>query len=314
MKTRLFLLAAFVLIGTIKSSAQAELRRLPDSHLIFQVGNLEYTPIAIGSSPDVDYGAWFIEHWDGGLNFAKPWGSTNWGNYKLFLKDDNGFVGIGTGTPAGQLDIHGSTNPCFVLSSENNGRTYFGKATTAGAWAQYTVPGDFVIKSGGGTHNIYLHMNNDNNDGLSVIGIGDGANGRTFNVFNNGKVTIGTTEYSSDARLTVNGKIDCEEAEVKIIASDNISTKKLNLQLNNAADYVFNEDYNLKSLSEIESYINENRHLPGIPSKEEFKENGMDVSEMTNLLLEKIEELTLHMIDLEKENSELTKRIEILEK
>jgi hypothetical protein len=65
--------------------------------------------------------------------------------------------------------------------------------------------------------------------------------------------------------------------------------------------------YNFLSLSELERYINENKHLPGIPTEEEIKKNGLSLGEMNALLLKKIEELTLYMI-------ELNKRIEKLEK
>ena len=84
--------------------------------------------------------------------------------------------------------------------------------------------------------------------------------------------------------------------------------------MNHAADYVFAENYNLKSLSEVENYVKENKHLPGVPSAAEMAENGMNVAEMSNLLLEKIEELTLHMIQLQKENQALKAEVEMLKK
>jgi hypothetical protein len=70
----------------------------------------------------------------------------------------------------------------------------------------------------------------------------------------------------------------------------------------------------MKSLSEIEAFVKENKHLPGIPSAAEMSENGVSVSTMSNILLEKIEELTLHLIRLEKENAELKAEFESLEK
>jgi hypothetical protein len=84
--------------------------------------------------------------------------------------------------------------------------------------------------------------------------------------------------------------------------------------MNNAADYVFDESYNLKSLSEVESYVNEHKHLPGIPSAADMAENGVSVSAMSNMLLEKVEELTLHMIRLEKENEALKAEVKSLKK
>jgi hypothetical protein len=65
-------------------------------------------------------------------------------------------------------------------------------------------------------------------------------------------------------------------------------------------DYVFEEDYDLPSLSSVESYVKENKHLPEIPSAREIAEQGLNLGEMNLRLLKKIEELTLHMIEMEK--------------
>jgi hypothetical protein len=69
-----------------------------------------------------------------------------------------------------------------------------------------------------------------------------------------------------------------------------------------ASDYVFEPDYDLLSLQEVESFIQQKKHLPDIPSAEEFKENGVGLGEMDDMLLRKIEELTLYVIELKKEN------------
>lgn len=65
------------------------------------------------------------------------------------------------------------------------------------------------------------------------------------------------------------------------------------------ADYVFESDYDLKTIKEVSAYIDKNKHLPGIPTAKEFAENGYSVSDMDRMLLEKIEELTLYVIQLE---------------
>lgn len=99
-----------------------------------------------------------------------------------------------------------------------------------------------------------------------------------------GAVGIGTT--SPDAKLTVKGKIHAEEVKID-----------LNVP---APDYVFEKGYDLKSLKEIEHYITKNKHLPEVPSAKEFKEKGLDVGEMQMKLLQKIEELTLLLIEQNK--------------
>ena len=112
----------------------------------------------------------------------------------------------------------------------------------------------------------------------------------------NGNIGIGT--LTPDQKLTVNGKIKCEELQVII----------------DVADYVFEENYPLKTLDEVEHYIKENKHLPGVPGKKEVAINGFEVGLMTNKLLEKVEELTLYMIELKKENESLKLRLDKVEK
>lgn len=120
--------------------------------------------------------------------------------------------------------------------------------------------------------------------------------------------------------MTVEGKITChDEIEVTKVTADNmdvneLKAKDVKVELNNAADYVFEENYNLQSLQEVERYVKENKHLPGVPSAAEIAKNGMSVSEMSNLFLEKIEELTLHMIQLQKENEALKAKVASMEK
>ena len=115
--------------------------------------------------------------------------------------------------------------------------------------------------------------------------------------------------------MTVNGKITCkDELEVIGLTASTIKADDINVNMSNAADYVFDENYDLKSLSEVESYVNEHKHLPGIPSAAEMEQNGISVSAMSNMLLEKVEELTLHMIQLKKENEALKAEVKSLKK
>jgi len=113
-----------------------------------------------------------------------------------------------------------------------------------------------------------------------------------------GKVGIGTTQ--PDEKLTVNGKIHAKE----IIVS-------LNGPL---ADYVFNHDYKLRPLHEVKQFVQTHKHLPDIPSAAEVEENGLSMGEMQNKLLQKIEELTLYMIQQQDKIEELHAKIEKLEK
>ncbi len=78
-------------------------------------------------------------------------------------------------------------------------------------------------------------------------------------------------------------------------------------------DYVFAPNYRLKPLSEVASYIHTNGHLPDIPSAKEVEAKGVSLGDMQSKLLAKVEELTLHMIEAERENRDLRERIARLE-
>ena len=94
-------------------------------------------------------------------------------------------------------------------------------------------------------------------------------------------------------KLAVSGKVICEELKVKLSGS--------------WPDYVFDQDYKLPGLEEVEQYIKEHKHLPNIPAAAEIETNGMEVGEMQKKMMEKIEELTLYVIELKKELALLKK-------
>lgn len=112
-----------------------------------------------------------------------------------------------------------------------------------------------------------------------------------------GNFGIGT--LTPQSKLDVRGKIIADEVEIKI---------------NKGADFVFEPDYSLLTLSEIENHIKENKHLPNIPSEKEMIKNGVNVNEMQIKLLQKIEELTLYVIELDKKDKEKNELIETLKK
>ncbi len=103
-------------------------------------------------------------------------------------------------------------------------------------------------------------------------------------VLSTGNVGIGT--LTPDAKLAVKGKIHAEEVKVDLSVP--------------GPDYVFKEDYDLKSLEEVQTYIKEHGHLPNIPSAKEMEANGIQLGEMNMKLLEKVEELMLYTLEQEK--------------
>ena len=84
-----------------------------------------------------------------------------------------------------------------------------------------------------------------------------------------------------------------------------IKTKEVEVTLQNWPDFVFEEEYKLLPLVEIEQYIKQNGHLPDIPSATEVEENGIELGSMQAKLLKKIEELTLYILDLQNQINEL---------
>ena len=80
------------------------------------------------------------------------------------------------------------------------------------------------------------------------------------------------------------------------------------------ADMVFEPSYELMSINELNTFIAKNKHLPAVPKESELKEKGVDISEMQKIQMQKIEELVLYVIQLNKENEALKKRIELIEK
>ncbi|KQB39382.1 tail fiber protein [Flavobacterium aquidurense] len=125
--------------------------------------------------------------------------------------------------------------------------------------------------------------------------VGQFANNASIRLIENGNVGIGVV--NPDSKLTVAGNIHAREVKVTVKAGE-------------VPDYVFTNNYKLKSLQEVEKYIKENNHLPEIPSAQEMEKNGLMLAEMNLSLLKKIEELTLHAIEQQKKVDQLIKIVE----
>ena len=92
-----------------------------------------------------------------------------------------------------------------------------------------------------------------------------------------------------------------------------VRAKEVKVEINAGADHVFNPDYDLKPLSEVEEFIRENKHLPEVPSEQQMQTQGLNMNEFQIKLLQKIEELTLYVIQQEKKNLELEQKLETLQ-
>ncbi|MEO8147878.1 MAG: hypothetical protein ABI723_09590 [Bacteroidia bacterium] len=190
----------------------------------------------------------------------------------FIYKYSNGNAGIGTLSPACRLQISGSDssnqgkNAAIEISNTAIGGTNW--YLKSGATGTTTPKGGFSIA-------------NDNS--------------HYFVIDSGGQVAINTTTPATGYRLSVNGKIICEE---------------LGLQVKTDwPDYVFDKTYSLKSLPEIKAFIETNNHLPEVPSAREIKSKGVAVGEMQAILLKKIEELTLYVIAQDEKISQMQKQL-----
>lgn len=191
-------------------------------------------------------------------------------------------VGIGTSTMDSNvlLKIQGAQYPAFEIANTSNTRLQIGIPTTTNDFAVGSLLGDIVIRPLGGINNhqgIIFSIPNNWNDGTSYFAFGDSYNALWIKIFNNRTIKI-------------DGKLFAKEIEVKT---------------NVWADFVFKTDYKLMPLTELESFIKENNHLPNIPTEAEVNTDGINVAEMNVKLLQKIEELTLYVIQLKKENEKI---------
>ncbi|MES2134177.1 MAG: TMF family protein, partial [Bacteroidota bacterium] len=199
----------------------------------------------------------------------------------------SGSVGIGTVTsPTAYLHIQSPSGYQFKLERSNSGHN--------------NALGIFIT-SGTGINAGSVFFQCDNPLGTSDMVFKPTPSVTGMLIRANGKVLIGdpgtiNTTTTTDYKLYVQTGILTERVKVAISTTSNWS------------DFVFDKNYKLLSLPEVESYIKANKHLPGIPSAEEVVANGVDLAEMDARLLQKIEELTLHIISLEKEINNLKEK------
>jgi hypothetical protein len=199
-----------------------------------------------------------------------------------------GNVGIGTTSPSYLLDVNG------IIHSTVGSGSNISLSKTLGASIAFDNNAGVqtaLIESGSpasGSNRLEFWTNTANNTGIV----------ERMRIDNAGNVGIGTT--NPGYKLDVAGQVHASS----FVASSG----------NNYADFVFKPGYKLEPLSDVETAIKKDGHLPGIPSEAEAKAHGIDLASMQVKLLQKIEELTLHQIDEEKHQVEQDKRIEQLEK
>lgn len=259
-----------------------------------------------------------------GLLYLNFWGGDiNFGSNTMWLDREDERIGINTSTPGAKLDVQGeltdTENLVNVLVNYDDSNVDIRGIRTESV----TAPGyGYGIEAIGGWRGVYgvADASSYTATAYGVFGSASGTAGTRIGLYGSafggdvnwavysagdtyvsGDLRVGNTSDVTGFRVSVDGKMICEELKVQ---------NSLDWP-----DYVFADDYNLMDLNELGNYIETENHLPGIPSASEIEAaEGFEVGEMQRLTVEKLEELTLYILELKKENDELKKRIEQLEK
>ncbi|MXV15975.1 hypothetical protein [Hufsiella ginkgonis] len=240
-------------------------------------------------------------------------GLTFWtdGNEKMTMLT-NGNLGIGTNIPSAKLDVAGNTRLGGAISAGDSGiMPASGSMSLGNSSVSYSPDiinwpssGSTLLLSGLDYSTLGFHDSGLRVDfiraGAGKIQLGyDGGFGEASigmpgtGIWNHdGNVGIGTV--SPDEKLTVAGKVHSREVIVTIDAG---------------ADFVFADDYALKPLAEVDKYVKANKHLPEIAPAAEMEKSGLQLGEMNIKLLRKVEELTLYLIQKDKEVTALTEAL-----
>lgn len=197
---------------------------------------------------------------------------------RLTINQDNEALKLNGASPYARYYLNGSAKATIGINS-------------GGDLNLSTISGNAIFVSPNGASAV-LNPNNGGNVILSPSGGGNismsTTSGGDIQMNPNGIVTIGSgvsTTAAAGYKLAIRGKVVCEELRVKLYG--------------NWPDYVFQNSYKLMPLPALQSFVQKNGHLPNVPSAAEVKRDGIAVGEMNKKLMEKVEELTLYILQLE---------------
>jgi hypothetical protein len=225
-------------------------------------------------------------------------------NVASFL--DNGNVGIGTANPQSKLEVNGNVTVdgniiVGLYRGDNDVPPGYAKKVDFGSFENWDP--------------IWIARYNVAPDASELrINIGDAPDERD-------RFVIGTTHWDTQQwaelfsiRANGNVGIGTSAPTNKLEVNGTIRAKEVKIELNNWADHVFEPAYRLPSLKEVESHIQEHGHLPGIPTQAEVEADGVDLGSMNVKLLQKIEELTLYMVEQNRKIESLETELKQLKK
>jgi hypothetical protein len=288
-----------------------------------------------------------------GAGLAPTWaaasgGSSQWTTSAPHIYFNTGNVGIGTITPAYKLDVNGtlkvdgtaasqvqftgtnSFNPGFTFDgSTSNTHTYtFDSQNFSTTTAQNTKISGGLLQfinnaaiqafqqpititrawPGAGTANTLILDNDIQNAVPATYRIA------SFRLSGTEKAWIDQTGGAWFEGSVGIGVTNTSDVDYKLFVDKGIKTRKVKVTQTAWPDYVFHKQYKLPSLTEVEKFIKANNHLPEVPSAKEIETDGLNLGDNQAVLLKKIEELTLYIIDLNKKSEEQNKKIAELEK
>jgi len=258
-----------------------------------------------------------------------------------------GYVGIGAGatTPLAPLHISngsgyagvllgGNNSTGFVLTSEMNTTETTSHGTFniwsgpfgAGTVNRFKIDdrGNVGIGLGAALPQTMLHISTPGSDGYASVLLGTNdangflitkepqANGNSFNIWS-GPSGSGPIRFkiAADGNVLI-GKYSETNTSYKLDVNGNVRANKIVVNTT-GADYVFEKSYPLPSLDSLRKYLEENHHLPGIEPASQMQKEGMDVGNNQTMLLKKMEEMTLYILQQQKEIQELKARLQRLE-
>lgn len=198
-----------------------------------------------------------------------------------------GNLGINTENPKQKLHVNGN-----LLISGVNSSLFFGEETVPAGFGSYNGQWGIEYEDAAGGLNFWKPSGS-NHFGNFFLFIKD-----------DGNVGIGTNLATNpnNYKLAVNGIIGAREVMVEV-----------DKPVESWPDYVFKKNYKLTSLKDLENYISQYNHLPDVPSSNDISENGLKLGEMNALLLKKVEELTLYIIEMNKQMELFKKQNEELQ-
>jgi len=213
---------------------------------------------------------------------------------------NSGNVGIGTSTPQTQFEVTVNSQIGIGANKFNTPLTLIKNGDQYG-----TDNPVLLIKHSGTGSNVFAGVGSD----LGVIriqGFSTGAANKSINsndnfyVYTNGTVAVNTDGVPAGYNMAVNGSLIATSVTVKLKSA--------------WPDYVFLKQYKLSPLATVKAYIARNNHLPGVPSATEIAGAGQDLGDMNRILLKKVEELTLYLIEKDKQIIKLQNRVSSLER